>query len=43
MSGLREYIRVAVRKFSPLNLVATFGLARMQEEYLSVRRRGLGL
>jgi len=40
MSGLKEEIRLPVKMFNPLNLSAAFGLAKIQEEYLSASKKG---
>lgn len=36
LDGLKEEIRIEVRMLNPHNLVATYGLARMQEENLTI-------
>ncbi|XP_035551124.1 uncharacterized protein LOC118349695 [Juglans regia] len=39
LSGLKDEIRIPVRMLYPVNLNATYGLAKMQEEYLpSIRK-----
>ena len=40
LSGLKEEIRLPAKIFSPQNLSAAFGLAKIQEEYLSANKRG---
>jgi hypothetical protein len=39
LNGLRDDIRLPVRMLHPPNLVAAFGLAKLQEEYLLTSRR----
>jgi len=39
LSGLRDEIRLPIRMLNPWNLSATFGLAKIQEEYLVVSKR----
>lgn len=34
LSGLRDQIRFHVRMLSPINLSVTFGLTKIQEEYI---------
>lgn len=41
LSGLRDDIRLPVRMLNPANLVAAFGLAKLQEEYIMSSRRPL--
>ncbi|XP_062167070.1 uncharacterized protein LOC133873370 [Alnus glutinosa] len=41
LSGLKDDIRLPVRMLHPPNLVAAFGLAKLQEEYLLTSRRPL--
>ncbi|XP_042965413.1 uncharacterized protein LOC122299304 [Carya illinoinensis] len=38
MSGLRDEIRLPIRMLNPINMGAAFGLAKIQEEYLSAAR-----
>ncbi|XP_042980307.1 uncharacterized protein LOC122310468 [Carya illinoinensis] len=38
MSGLKDEIRLPIRMLNPINMGATFGLAKIQEEYLSAAR-----
>ena len=39
LGGLKEEIRMGVRMLNPQNLVAAYGLARMQEENLTIMRK----
>lgn len=41
LSGLQDDIRLLVRMLHPPNLVAAFGLAKLQEEYLLTSQRQL--
>lgn len=41
LSGLRDDIRLPVRMLNPANLVAAFGLAKLQEEYILSFQRPL--
>jgi len=36
LSGLKDEIRLPVRMLNPANLVAAFGLAKLQEEYIFI-------
>ena len=40
LSGLKDEIRLPVNMFNPPNLSSTFGLAKIQEEYLSASKKG---
>jgi hypothetical protein len=42
LSGLKDEIRLPLRMLNPITLVAAFGLAKLQEEYLVSSRRFLG-
>ncbi|KAF5469943.1 hypothetical protein F2P56_010498 [Juglans regia] len=39
VSGLKDEIRLLVKMFNPVNLGAAFGLAKIQEEYLSAIKK----
>jgi len=39
LGGLKEEIRMGVRMLNPQNLVSAYGLARMQEENLTIMRK----
>ncbi|KAF5468520.1 hypothetical protein F2P56_012664 [Juglans regia] len=39
VSGLKDEIRLPVKMFNPVNLGAAFGLAKIQEEYLSAVKK----
>jgi len=39
LGGLKEEIRMGVRMLNPHNLVAVYGLAKMQEENLTIMRK----
>ena len=41
MSRLKDKIKLLVRMLNPQNLNATFGLAKIQEEYLMTSRRNI--
>lgn len=41
ISELKDEIRLSVKMFNPPNLLATFSLAKIQEEKLKISRRGL--
>jgi hypothetical protein len=41
LSGLKDEIRVPVRMLNPASLVAAFGLAKLQEEYIQSSKRPL--
>jgi hypothetical protein len=41
LSGLKDEIRLPMRMLNPANLVATFGLAKLQEKYILSSRRPL--
>ena len=41
MSRLKDEIKLLVRMLNPQNLNATFGLAKIQEEYLMTSRRNI--
>ena len=40
LSSLKDEIRLPVNMFNPPNLSSTFGLAKIQEEYLSASKKG---
>ena len=43
LSGLKDEIRLPVKMLNPPNLGVAFGLAKIQEEYLSASKRGTKL
>ena len=40
LSGLKDEVRLTMKMLNPKNLNETFGLAKIQEEYLNSSRRG---
>ena len=41
MNGLKDEIKLPIKMLNPQNLNATFGLAKIQEEYLMASRRNI--
>lgn len=41
INGLRDDLMIMVTIFKPLTLLATFGLAKLQEEKVNMRNKGL--